>query len=197
MKETDYYQTLNLNRKATEEEIKKAYRRLAFKYHPDRNPMSEEAEERFKQINEAYAVLGDSERRRTYDRYGYSGFRRRYPSEDVFNFRSEYADNISRNFFSGRGRGCRKRGRFWKRCSFNFSELNNFMVDGNMIYGMEISPNEAFYGTERLIVARTRWGDKSYRLPIPAGTKDGTRIKLSLEGRDIHTGNLYVQINVK
>jgi len=197
MKETDYYQILNISRNATEEEIKKAYRQLALKYHPDLNPMSQEAEEKFKQINEAYSILGDSERRRIYDRYGYSDFSRRYPSTDGFNFRFEYADNICRNFFSGRGGGCRKRRRFWKRCSFNFSELNNFMVEGNMIYAIEITPNEALYGTERLIVARTRWGDKSYRLTIPPGIKDGTKIKLSLERGDVYIDNLYVQINVK
>jgi len=197
MKETDYYQILNLNRGATEEEIKKAYRQLALQYHPDLNPMSQEAEEKFKQINEAYSVLGNSERRRMYDRYGYSDFRRRYPSEDDFKFRSRYARTIRENFFFGRGGGCRKRSRFWRGCSFNFSELNNFMVDGNTIYGIEITSSEAFYGTERLIVARTRWGEKSYRLSIPAGTKDGTKIKLSLEGGDVPIGNLYIQINVK
>ena len=197
MKETNYYQILNISRNATEEEIKRAYRQLALRYHPDRNPMSEEAEEKLKEINEAYAVLGDAEKRRTYDHYGYTGFRRQYPSKDIFNYRSECARNIRGNFFFNRGMGCGKRGRLWRGCSFHFSELNNFMVDENVIYGVDITPEEALYGTERIVIARTSWGDKSYRINIPAGTTDGTRIKFSLKEANHISSNLYIQINVK
>ncbi len=66
----DYYEILGVPRNATEAEIKKAFRSLALKYHPDRNPGNKEAEERFKEINEAYSVLSDSEKRANYDRYG-------------------------------------------------------------------------------------------------------------------------------
>jgi molecular chaperone DnaJ len=64
----DYYAILGVSREATQEEIKRAYRQLALKYHPDRNPGDKAAEERFKEINEAYAVLSDPERRARYDR---------------------------------------------------------------------------------------------------------------------------------
>lgn len=66
----DYYEILGVPRNATEAEIKKAFRSLALKYHPDRNPSNKEAEEKFKEINEAYSVLSDSEKRANYDRYG-------------------------------------------------------------------------------------------------------------------------------
>lgn len=66
----DYYATLGVDRTASAEEIKKAYRKLALRYHPDKNPGNKEAEEKFKQINEAYAVLSDPEKRAHYDRYG-------------------------------------------------------------------------------------------------------------------------------
>ena len=66
----DYYQILGLNRKADEKEIKKTYRRLARKYHPDLNPGNKESEKRFKEINEAYEVLGDPEKRKRYDELG-------------------------------------------------------------------------------------------------------------------------------
>jgi len=69
----DYYEILGVSRHASPEEIKSAYRRLALQYHPDRNPGDKNAEERFKQISEAYQVLSDSERRRLYDLYGHAG----------------------------------------------------------------------------------------------------------------------------
>ncbi|HEX67839.1 MAG TPA: molecular chaperone DnaJ [bacterium] len=69
----DYYEILGVPRDASLEEIKKAYRRLALKYHPDRNPGDKEAEEKFKEISEAYAVLSDPQKRAQYDRYGHAG----------------------------------------------------------------------------------------------------------------------------
>ncbi|HDO19557.1 MAG TPA: molecular chaperone DnaJ [Thermoplasmatales archaeon] len=83
MTKKDYYEILGVSRDATKEEIKRAYRRLALKYHPDRNK-SKEAEERFKEISEAYAVLSDDEKRRLYDLYGHAGIDQRYTSEDIF-----------------------------------------------------------------------------------------------------------------
>ena len=73
MKEIDYYEILEVNRNCTSSEIKKAYRKLAMKYHPDRNPNNKEAEERFKLLAEAYEVLRDDQKRAIYDRYGKAG----------------------------------------------------------------------------------------------------------------------------
>ena len=70
----DYYEVLGVGHNATEQEIKRAYRRLAIKYHPDKNPGDKGAEERFKEAAEAYSVLGDPKKRALYDRYGHSGF---------------------------------------------------------------------------------------------------------------------------
>src|SRR5215210_4610830 len=72
----DYYSVLNVPRDASDDEIKKSYRKLAMRYHPDRNSGSKEAEERFKEITEAYDVLRDPEKRALYDRYGEAGLRR-------------------------------------------------------------------------------------------------------------------------
>ena len=80
----DYYQILGVSKDATQEEIKKAFRKLALKYHPDRHKGDKEAEERFKEINEAYAVLGDPEKRKQYDTFGSQEFHRHFSQEDIF-----------------------------------------------------------------------------------------------------------------
>ena len=73
MSKRDYYDVLGVGRTATEPEIKSAYRKLALKHHPDRNPGNKDAEEKFKEAAEAYAVLADAEKRAAYDRYGHQG----------------------------------------------------------------------------------------------------------------------------
>ena len=73
MAKKDFYELLGLNRDASDDDIKKAYRKMAMKYHPDRNPDSKEAEEKFKEIKEAYEILSDSQKRAAYDQYGHAG----------------------------------------------------------------------------------------------------------------------------
>ena len=72
-KKRDYYEVLGVNRDSSDEEIKKSYRKLAMKFHPDRNPDSKDAEEKFKEAKEAYEVLSEPEKRRAYDAYGHAG----------------------------------------------------------------------------------------------------------------------------
>ncbi|SFM14995.1 molecular chaperone DnaJ [Methanolobus profundi] len=79
----DYYEILGISKDATESEIKKAYRKLAMQYHPDKNK-EEDAEAKFKEISEAYAVLSDTEKREQYDRFGHAGIDGRYSQEDIF-----------------------------------------------------------------------------------------------------------------
>jgi DnaJ-class molecular chaperone len=91
MKEKDYYEILGANRNSTQQEIKEAYRKLAFQYHPDRNRENPSAVEKMKEINEAYAVLSDSRKRKDYDflreqygSYGYDRFKQSHSQEDIF-----------------------------------------------------------------------------------------------------------------
>lgn len=104
----DYYQILGVPRNSTDEELKKAYRKLALNFHPDRNHGNKEAEEKFKEINEAYSVLSDSEKRARYDRYGTAegggmfdfGFNRNF--DDIFG--DFFGDIFSGGTGSRRGR---------------------------------------------------------------------------------------------
>ena len=105
-----YYEILNIERTASGDEVKRAYRRLAMKYHPDRNPGDSEAEASFKEAAEAYEVLSDSERRRAYDQFGRDGLRSR-PGHD---FRTMHVEDIFSMFddiFGGGGGGRSRRGR--------------------------------------------------------------------------------------
>ena len=111
MAKKDYYEVLGVKKNATEEEIKKTFRKLAMKHHPDRNPGNKQAEERFKEINEAYAVLSDKQKRQQYDQFGPSGFSQRYSQEDIFRG-FDISDLLKDLGFSfGRAGGGGRRGR--------------------------------------------------------------------------------------
>lgn len=99
----DYYEILGVKRSASKDEMKDAYRTLALKYHPDRNKEAG-AEEKFKELSEAYAVLSDDQKRQTYDQYGHAGFDQRYTQEDIF--RGANFEDLFREFgFSFGGGG--------------------------------------------------------------------------------------------
>ena len=106
MADRDYYEILGVARVASETELKKSYRQLAMQYHPDRNPGDKKAEEHFKAVNEAYAVLSDSDKRAQYDRFGTVGGAGGF--EPGF---GTLFEDIFENFFSGGERGRRSRGR--------------------------------------------------------------------------------------
>jgi molecular chaperone DnaJ len=138
MAKQDYYEILEVSRNATEEEIKKSYRKLALKYHPDRNPDDPAAEEKFKEAAEAYEVLHDPEKRGLYDRYGHeglqnSGFRGFQGFDDIFaNF-----GGIFEEFFGlGGRRGGGRRGA---------------RAGADLRYDLQIRFEEAVFGTEKLL----------------------------------------------
>jgi len=151
----DYYEVLGVGRDASAEAIKKAYRKLALKYHPDRNPGDKSAEEKFKEASEAYQILSDADRRAQYDRFGHAAFE---PGAGFggFDFNSSFEDlfgDIFGDFFGGgrRGRNRPRRGE-------------------DLRYDLEIDFEEAVFGVEKTIqVPRLATCVKCNGL----GTKDG------------------------
>jgi molecular chaperone DnaJ len=148
----DYYEILGIQKTASKDDIKRAYRNLALKYHPDRVSIDKkkEAEEKFKEISEAYAVLSDDQKRSQYDQFGHAGIDSRYSSEDIFRgadfssifedlgFGPSIFDDIFENFgFFGQTGGRRSQGRPRR--------------GSDLQYDIEISFQEAAFGTERTI----------------------------------------------
>lgn len=130
----DYYEVLGVARGASEDELKKAYRKLALKYHPDRNPGDKAAEERFKEASEAYSVLSDAGRRAQYDRFGHAAFDGGGGFDFSGGFEDLFADIFGDFFGASRGRG-RRRGQRGQ----------------DLRYDLEISFEEAAFGAEKTI----------------------------------------------
>ncbi|RPJ24694.1 MAG: J domain-containing protein [Chloroflexi bacterium] len=198
----DYYKILGVERNASEEDIRKAYRKLAMQYHPDRNPNDKQAEERFKEINEAYQVLSDSQKRGHYDRLGsdYSNWRQRGAPGD-FNWdqygggfpggvRVEYSDlddlfggaggfsDFFRTIFGRGSEGVRTSTRSRQQPQGYQQEL-------------EITLEEAYQGTTRLL----QTDGKQKQVRIPAGVRTGSKVRVA--GAGPNGLDLYLIIDVK
>jgi len=203
----DYYNILGVAKNASDEGIKRAYRKLAMKYHPDRNPNKKEVEERFKEINEAYAVLSDKEKRKQYDTFGAEGFHQRFTQEDIF--RGFDFDEILSNLFRGRGR---REFRFGGRSGFDsgdfFGAQGGYQDTGRMpqrgediVYEMAISLEEAASGGEKRISYRKNGKIEEVSVKIPRGIPSGKKLRLAgkgMEGRNGGpAGDLYLQVSVR
>jgi molecular chaperone DnaJ len=160
MAKRDYYEVLGVARGASDADLKTAYRKLAMKFHPDRNPGDGEAEHRFKEVNEAYEVLKDGDKRSAYDRYGHAAFE--HPGGPGFgaDFASSFAD-IFDDFF-GMGGGRRGRGGGRER-------------GADLRYNMEITLEEAFLGKNAQIRIPT---SVTCETCSGSGAKVGTKPKM-------------------
>ncbi len=192
----DYYSVLGVNRTDDAATIKKAYRKLAQKYHPDKNPGDTKAEERFKQITEAYAVLSDTEKRQQYDQYGDAGFHQRFSQEDIF--RNMNMGDIFGSFGGGRGG------------EDIFSQLfgggrghSNRPPAKGQDYSMQISIpfRLAVQGGERRIDYRNDGKVEQIKVRIPAGIEKGGKLRVSGKGGPHPAGgspgDLYLQVDIE
>jgi len=189
-----YYDLLGVSKNADMEEIKKAYRKLALQYHPDRNPGNKTAEDKFKEISEAYAVLSDHQKRKQYDAMGDSHFQQHGNiREDAFkgaDFSSIFKEMGFGNFdFEGLfGGGGGQRNKRVNRNKSGYSKawgaeekenFDNFDVEHEVIIGFI----EAYNGSERQINLKLSTGEKvNARIKIPSGIEHGQKLRLKNQG---------------
>ena len=207
----DYYKILGVDRSAGADDIKKAYRRLAIKYHPDKNPDDKQAEEKFKEVTEAYQVLSDPEKKRMFDNFGAAGPGGFQPGAGGFRGGPQYQDfdfqwgqggpspqDIFNDIFGdifGGGAGGPRGGGFGQRPR----------KGADLKYTLNISLEDAANGCTKLITfIRQRAGkDDQARLSVavPAGVKHQQRLKLSGEGDTPigggEAGDLYVVVHLQ
>jgi curved DNA-binding protein len=200
MEYKDYYRTLGVARDADQKEIKRAYRKLALQYHPDKNPDDRAAEERFKEINEAYEVLGDREKRSKYDQLGssYRAWERGGGRQGGFDW-SQWASGVP-------GGARVEVGDLGDLFGGGFSDFFNtiFGMGGaarsaprrgrDLEHGVSITLAEAYRGTSRSL----QLDGRRLEVDIPAGARTGTKVRLSGKGEagDRQTGDLYLRIEV-
>ncbi|MCG8563537.1 MAG: J domain-containing protein [Desulfobacterales bacterium] len=204
----DYYSILGVSKTASAGEIKKAYRKLALKYHPDKTKGDKALEDKFKKISEAYAVLSDPEKRNQYDTYGSADFQQRFSQEDIFrNF--DLGDILKEFGFGGGafGGGPRRR-------SFSGGGGNPFFQNmggggfhqhqqqprtpgKNLEYEIPLTVEELIQGTKKTITISQGGTAKAVEVKIPKGLTQGKKIRLAGKGEPSPnggtTGHLYIK----
>lgn len=195
----DYYKLLGVDKNASDSEIKKAYRKLAMKYHPDKTKGDKQAEETFKKISEAYAVLGDKDKRQEYDMYGSTGFHQKYSQEDIFrNF--DFGDIFKDFGFSF------KDGGFSSGFNFGGGPFSQGMggrgrarqpKGSDLIYELPLTLKEIESGTQKTINLQHEGRSEQISVKIPKGMIEGKKLRLAGKGQPSPyggpAGDLYIK----
>jgi curved DNA-binding protein len=222
----DYYSVLGVSKSASAEEIKRAFRKLARKYHPDVNPNNSVAEAKFKEISEAYEVLSDSEKRQKYDQFGHywqqagrsgGAYGGTAPDMDGFDFSAyssfdEFINELLGRFGTGFGTpgGANPNARTYTYRTAPSPGAGGFNsgyggfdpgVAGQASFDQEATINltlsEAFHGTQK----RLRIGETEVEVRIPAGAKQGTKVRLrgkgALNPQTRQRGDIYLVVNLR
>jgi len=217
----DYYAVLGVKKGAPDGEIKKAYRKLAMQYHPDRNQGDKVAEEKFKEVSEAYAVLSDKRKRQEYDAVGYTGFHKRYTQEDIFKgfdigdlFKDlgGGSEDIFSTLFSG-GRRTSNRANFKDFFNpYGQSGTGGFHRTGreryatpqkgaDLIYDLSVTLEEVYAGTSKQVAFRKEDGTLAkVNVKIPPGISSGKKLRIAGRGQQGASGgpagDLYIRVTV-
>lgn len=194
MSQKDYYKVLGVSKSATGAEIKTAYRKLAMKYHPDHSKGDKHAEEMFKTISEAYAVLSDKEKRQQYDTFGSDDFHQRYSQEDIF--RNVDLGDILREFgFGGKGM------RFSFGGPIGGHQRRPAPVKGSdLVYELPLTLREVASGASKTVTFQHQGRNENISVTIPPGMITGKKLRLAGKGEQSGyggpAGDLYIQSRV-
>lgn len=189
----DHYSTLGVSDNASEDEIKKSFRKLAMQYHPDKNPGNTEAEERFKKINDAYSVLGDKNKKAEYDHMRQHGGGRQWDNNGFhFDFNTNGFTNIDdmiRQFFNQNG---------FNHDPFGF---NSQRRNRDLQMNVELSLEDAFTGKDMPIRFNANNHEVNVVVKIPRGVENGVRMRFQGYGdrsvQGIPPGDLYVTVIIQ
>lgn len=203
MSATDYYNILGVDKGASEAEIKKAYRKLAMKYHPDHTKGDKSSEEKFKKISEAYAVLSDPEKRKQYDTYGSADFQQRFSQEDIFrNF--DFSDIFKEFGFRGGGAPTGDGGfrfTFGGGNPFGGRQQQRRAVKGtDLVYELPITVHDVARGSQKQISLQHQGRTENISVKIPKGMIDGKKLRLTGKGEPSPyggpAGDLYIKVKI-
>ncbi|MEK6537572.1 MAG: DnaJ C-terminal domain-containing protein [Nitrospirota bacterium] len=200
MAKRDYYEILGVSRDADDKQLKKAFRKFARKYHPDLNPNNKEAEQRFKEVNEAYEILSDPAKRKQYESFGHAAFDAGFQGSEGFRPRTGGFDpraaqdrgfgsifeDIFGDVFSGR------------RESQPVSETGK-----DLVYNLEIDLKDAYHGTSTYVNIQrgARLKSEQIMVKIPPGVDNGTKVRVAGKGgagiRGGRNGDLYIITSIR